>query len=612
MKQHGSHSLLFSICLLFASNFLFGQIEFKLEYLQAEDAWGVFARHNGTGGLPSIRTVTGSGQVTIVVPHEYELGTLTSVSGDWTRNAAALAPIENPARDYLSYGFLQDRPPIVFNGTDEVLLFKIQKIGICPDTLYLIDSQNDPFADLPNSAHSNPGNDLGVFDLLSGAIYTYSGLYAREAWNCGPVDPQNPPLTLTATVDHPDCRGGNTGKITLDLQGGKPPYQVRWNHGDTNPTADNLIAGTYTATVTDAEGASLTQSFIIEESTSTCIWPGDANLDGIVNSRDLIAIGVGYGKQGPARNAGTMEWKAQSCADWNYRAPLTQINLKHADATGDGIVDRKDLAAVNLNWYKTHKSGENKPARPANPNTEAIPLYLKGSKIDASRSKVQLPIILGDALKNSPEVYALSFSMHYDPTAIVPGSVKVDVDQSWLKGDAETLITLQMDQPEASKIEVALSRTDQVSLSGKGVVGVLSFEIRPELKSAGIPAHPLLFSFSDVYLINHKEEVLPSESRTSFAILETDRMPDLTENKNTAEDILIYPNPARTVVFVDSPGLPVQRMTIRDMTGSQLISETPSYFPYQLDISALPHGLYLFELETDTGLLVRKLAISGQ
>ena len=49
----------------------------------------------------------------------------------------------------------------------------------------------------------------------------------------------------------------NTGQIALTINNGQPPYTVTWSDGINNTdTATALIAGTYTATVTDQNGCS--------------------------------------------------------------------------------------------------------------------------------------------------------------------------------------------------------------------------------------------------------------------------------------------------------------------------------------------------------------------
>ena len=98
-----------------------------------------------------------------------------------------------------------------------------------------------------------------------------------------------PPLvaTITSTVN-PSCNGGNNGSATVEATGGTPPYTYLWTGGQTNQTATNLPAATYTVSVTSAGGGNpatasttLSQPPVLTLSTSvsgsvTCITPAMA------------------------------------------------------------------------------------------------------------------------------------------------------------------------------------------------------------------------------------------------------------------------------------------------------------------------------------------------
>ncbi|MGE3653699.1 MAG: PKD domain-containing protein [Flavobacteriales bacterium] len=72
-------------------------------------------------------------------------------------------------------------------------------------------------------------------------------------------------LTGTLSKTNVSCSGGNDGTATVVATGGTTPYTYLWSNGVVNPTATNLIAGTYTVTVTDSLGCSFTDSIIITQ-----------------------------------------------------------------------------------------------------------------------------------------------------------------------------------------------------------------------------------------------------------------------------------------------------------------------------------------------------------
>ncbi|MFN8323097.1 MAG: gliding motility-associated C-terminal domain-containing protein [Chitinophagales bacterium] len=68
------------------------------------------------------------------------------------------------------------------------------------------------------------------------------------------------PLALVASpVASPlACTGGPTGSVTTSVGGGTAPYSYWWGGGITTPNRTNVNAGTYTVTVTDANGCTAT------------------------------------------------------------------------------------------------------------------------------------------------------------------------------------------------------------------------------------------------------------------------------------------------------------------------------------------------------------------
>lgn len=76
------------------------------------------------------------------------------------------------------------------------------------------------------------------------------------------------PMRVNATVmsvHDESCRGASDGVIDVNVSGGVPPLSYVWSNGGTTSTLLDLSAGTYSLTVTDANGCSDTLSATISE-----------------------------------------------------------------------------------------------------------------------------------------------------------------------------------------------------------------------------------------------------------------------------------------------------------------------------------------------------------
>ena len=74
----------------------------------------------------------------------------------------------------------------------------------------------------------------------------------------------NEPTALVASASSSDetC-AGNDGTATVSATSGTAPYTFLWSNGQTTATANNLLAGTYTVTITDANGCQTTATAVV-------------------------------------------------------------------------------------------------------------------------------------------------------------------------------------------------------------------------------------------------------------------------------------------------------------------------------------------------------------
>jgi hypothetical protein len=67
-------------------------------------------------------------------------------------------------------------------------------------------------------------------------------------------------ISATPTATNVDCNGNTTGGINLVLSGGAGGYTVSWSNGSSSPNLTGVGAGSYSVTVTDANGCTTSLS----------------------------------------------------------------------------------------------------------------------------------------------------------------------------------------------------------------------------------------------------------------------------------------------------------------------------------------------------------------
>src|SRR6185436_40688 len=129
--------------------------------------------------------------------------------------------------------------------------------------------------DLTVSGGTNPysyswSNGTSAEDLnnLSAGIYTVN---ITDANGCtyiqtGTISQPSGSLAATSTVtQNVSCNSGANGAISLSVNGGTLPYTFNWSNGASTQNLNNLPAGIYTVTITDANGCSDSQTKTISQ-----------------------------------------------------------------------------------------------------------------------------------------------------------------------------------------------------------------------------------------------------------------------------------------------------------------------------------------------------------
>ena len=70
---------------------------------------------------------------------------------------------------------------------------------------------------------------------------------------------------ISASINQPSCYSDSDGSINIQISGGNEPLTYLWNTGATSKNISNLIAGTYTLTITDSEGCHFYSNYTMHD-----------------------------------------------------------------------------------------------------------------------------------------------------------------------------------------------------------------------------------------------------------------------------------------------------------------------------------------------------------
>jgi PKD repeat protein len=397
-----------------------------------------------------------------------------------------------------------------------------------------------------------------------------------------------------------------------------PVKNYSWHFGDGNtstassPKHKYASVGKYLVTLitTNASGCtdSISKYVTID---SSCVWPGDANADKIVNVKDVLAIGIAYSDTGSKRADTSTTWSAHICKDWSGSF-LSGRNYKNADCNGDGIVNSLDTNTISRNYSKTHpKTGFLEQGDPTDP---AFNIVFEKSKYSEGDTIVA-DVYLGNSTRQVSNAYGLAFSLNYDPTLIQSGNMTVDFSNSWLGTKGTNLIFYSKNHFSNGQLDLAIVRTDHKNVSGYGKIGTISLLVAKTLIDSN---KTFSLSLSDNKLVSFNETVIPVYTYSDTTQVQQKKV-GLAEPVITDNSLRVFPNPfssTANIVYSLQGNEPVQ-LAVFDMNGNVVSTLVNSLQPagrYTISFDAsqynMPSGIYYVKFIAGNKLRIQKLILT--
>lgn len=348
-----------------------------------------------------------------------------------------------------------------------------------------------------------------------------------------------------------------------------------------------------------------TLSIFIQD-VSGCVWPGDANDNGIANNTDLLFVALFYGNVGPTRYNPAADWDGSYCDEWEDDDDIViPLNPKFADCNGDGLVDALDSIPILENYGEEHF----KTTEISGGDTTPPLLFAFFSDSIEAGSEVTIPIILGSIDYPATNVLGIAFTVEYNADLIVPGSMKATFNTGWLTDSIENIISINRNDT-LGFLDVSVARTNHVTASGYGHIGTLGFVMEDNIagKTSDLISSVFTICPSQPSLINDIGEIRGADNINiqcdSVVVYQVFNAIDNSALKNIA----VFPNPADAQLHVQLNDI-YDSMEIIDMYGKTIVIRNNVSGNIDLDTRNILPGAYVLKLKRKDNLLMERIII---
>lgn len=406
-------------------------------------------------------------------------------------------------------------------------------------------------------------------------------------------------------------------------------YQIaQWDMGDsvsyTNPSL--LFSHTYSATdlyevcLTIQDSLACTSTFCLPVFTigeasicevNDCVFPGDTDKDGRINIFDGLPIGLGFNLEGISRPNASIEPIFQAAFDW-LMSLFGELDSKHADCDGNGIINEEDFLAIDQNYQRVEKNAtltidQEHPI--VSLQFEADTLVMEGVIGNA----VTIPALLTVGSEEYPveDFYGIALSFDYKEDQVQAIETRI-LPTPLLQENT----VFQKNKTAEEQYGLVISNTQQQGKTAHGVLAEVGFVIIEDLIVAR--TINIDIGINDIKIINSEGKELPlsiPNDSIHLTILPIESRTVITNtNDLLAANISINPNPTTNYLQITLDGA-IQnesgQLVIYNNMGEQVMTKQRIVTNTQLNIAHLPRGIYWLEMNFEAGRIGKQIVVSN-
>lgn len=339
---------------------------------------------------------------------------------------------------------------------------------------------------------------------------------------------------------------------------------------------------------------------------NNCVYKGDYNHDGVVNVQDVLDLALNLGEGGPERtNDFDLFWTGQEGEDWGYEQLNSDVDLKNTDADGNGYLDHEDFIEMENHYAKVHNFVPNTIG-----DLSSVPVSFVPQSTDVDSGEwLFIDVYAGSSSVPALDIYGIAFSFNINPDIIDSSTVAFNLaDDTWL-GYNSPLYNFTI-VPVDGKVDIAVSRINNQSADGIGLIGTLEFIVEDEVE--GLKTFQQSDYADQQIVMNNIISVNEFGNYKRHAdqnqkIRVATELKDKSEIEDIGSQIQLYPNPAHNYINIESDKYSIDKIELIDALGRVHMTQFSGSYFSRMNVSSLPEGVYFVRISSHQQTITKLL-----
>ncbi len=342
-----------------------------------------------------------------------------------------------------------------------------------------------------------------------------------------------------------------------------------------------------------------------------CVFPGDANNDDLVNIFDVLNLGIGFNKLGEIRPNAVIAPILQAAFDWGFFT-FFDLDFKHIDCDGNGVVNAEDYAAIDQNYQKitNQKDFEVDATLPE----VSLTFPANSILINPNQTQVSIPanLVVGVNDLAVDNLYGIALAVDYDKSLIK--DIQTTYNPTSFIGNAEDVLVRRKLLVEEGQVGYAITRTDQFGVNGTGNIAEFALILDLDIIE-GRSESVLELDIIDLIVVDSSGREIPvtvtDDNPTVTVIVDENALVDIEEQLEH-QQFAVYPNPVKEKLVIDlarDVDLTNGQLEIYNTLGQKVVKQSIANHQTVLSVTDLAMGVYWVKIQTEDGVGIREIIV---